>query len=537
MRARLAARLPDPSDDRGSLAMALLVVIVGALLGALMLPMMLTQAQSTRFDTTRVQSLNAAQAGVDVVLGQIRASTTTDAQGNTWGNAATLPCITQSNPLTGAVASAGGAQYAVWLTYYASDPTVAGATPMNCVSGYGTYDPGTKTATPRYAVINSTGSDGTAVNGTSRGRTIITTYVFQTDDTDVPGGEIELFPSSSTPYCMDAGLAVPVVGAVVRLKQCSTTTPAAAQQVFAYRSDLSIQLVSSVTSSNPTGLCLDTSPTTHATSGVAMVLNKCAVADPAKCATITACSPWNQQWSIDDNAHLEGARSDQTDIDGFCVDAPLQVSGTPLVLASCAGGTTDTAQTWVPAPTAGAGMAGASNSQLVNYAHFANCLDVTGQDPTSPYLILYTCKQNPNPGKVAWNQKFTPAPALAVGPTKVLLKTVANGTTYCLTSPLSNGGYVKVTTPCPASPIGAYAWTVSQAEDGQGNDLPYSQKYTIVDSGGYCLGPGPTTDLLNGQYLKAVVTPCSGSTAQKWNASASLDASRLIDTHERPAGS
>ena len=62
------------------MAMALLVIIVGALLGALMLPMMLTQAQSTRFDTTRVQSLHAAQAGVDVVLGQIRASTTTDAR-------------------------------------------------------------------------------------------------------------------------------------------------------------------------------------------------------------------------------------------------------------------------------------------------------------------------------------------------------------------------------------------------------------------------------------------------------------------------
>ena len=82
------------------------------------------------------------------------------------------------------------------------------------------------------------------------------------------------------------------------------------------------------------------------------------------------------------------------------------------MLASCAGSVTDTAQTWVPSPTAGAGMAGAGNSQLVNYRQFATCLDVTGQDPTSAFLILYTCKQNPNPANVAWNQKFTPSPAL-----------------------------------------------------------------------------------------------------------------------------
>ena len=43
---------------------------------------------------------------------------------------------------------------------------------------------------------------------------------------------------------------------------------------------------------------------------------------------------------------------------------------------------------------------------------------------------------------------------------------------------------------------------------------------------------GPNSDLLNGQYYKAVVTKCDGSTGQKWNANASLDAAKLTNTHE-----
>ena len=51
----------------------------------------------------------------------------------------------------------------------------------------------------------------------------------------------------------------------------------------------------------------------------------------------------------------------------------------------------------MPSPTTGAGMAGPTYGQLVNYGQFATCIDVTGQNPDSSYLILYSCKQNPNP--------------------------------------------------------------------------------------------------------------------------------------------
>ena len=529
----LQARLPHPDDDTGSLAMALMAILVGAMIGALMLPMILTQSRATRFDMSRVRALHAAQAGIDVVLGQIRASASTDSDGNTWGNSATLPCWTSSSPLTGNANSTGTGQYSVTITYWATLPSSTG-TPMRCASGYGTYDPVLKTATPRYAVIAATGTDGNIANGNTKGRSIETTYVFQTDDTNIPGGLIKLFPDSSgNQWCMDAGSSTPAVGTAVVLRACSVSTPPIAQQVFAYRSDLSIQLVSSVTSANPAGLCIDTSPTAHA-SGVSLVLNTCAIVNPAKCTVITNCSPYNQQWSVNDNGHLEGAKSDQSSTDGYCINASAQATGTALALTGCAGGTTDTAQTWVPSPTAGAGMAGAANNQLVNYKQFATCLDVTGQDPNAAFLILYTCKQNPNPSNVAWNQKFIPSPALGSAPATVLLKTTASGTTYCLNSPLTVGGYVRVTTPCPSSATtsSAYSWTVYQTQDASGNDLPYAQKYTIVDSSGNCLGMGPNSDLLNGQYVKAVVTKCDGSTGQKWNANASLDAAKLTNTHE-----
>jgi hypothetical protein len=383
--------------------------------------------------------------------------------------------------------------------------------------------------------VTSTGTDLESGQQASRGRTIVTTYVFQTDDTNVSGGIIRLFPDSSgNQWCWDAGSSVPAVGTALVLRACSTTNPPAAQQVFAYRSDLSIQLVSSVTSANPNGLCVDTATTPHAAND-AMVLKKCSIADPSKCATITNCSPWNQQWSVDDSAHLEGSKSDQSTIDGWCINAASQSDGQAIALATCAGSVTDTKQTWVPSPTAGAGMAGAGNNQLVNYKQFATCLDVTGADPNAAYLIIYTCKQNPQPSQVLWNQKFTPSPALSSGPTKVLYKTTSGGTTYCLTSPLNTTGYVRVTTPCPSSITTAatqFQWTVSQTQDGSGNDLSYAQKYTIMDGVGDCLAPGPNTDLLNGQYYKIYTLPCDGTTAQKWNANPSIDTSKLQNTHE-----
>ena len=379
--------------------------------------------------------------------------------------------------------------------------------------------------------------------------------MFKTNDVNISGGQIHIFPpttsaNSTTPlFCMDAG-ANPAAGLPVYLQPCSTSSPPLAQQVWSYRTDLSIELVES-TQNNGTGLCIDTgsAPTAH-NAGDPILLEPCKVADASVCpagatAGTNGCaiSPWNQQWSVDDSSHLEGATTNQTNIDGYCINVAAQTAGTALNLASCAGGVTDTAQTWVLSPTTGTGMAGAGNNQLVNFRQFATCLDVTGQSVSASFMILYNCKQNPDPSKVAWNQKFIPSPALGAGPTKTLLTTTSGGTTYCLHSPGTSGGYPVLSTPCPASVSTAsagFVWTVSQryTDSTQTTELPYAQKYTIKDdtvtspAGGLCLGLSPNSDLYDGQYYKGIVTPCDGSTSQKWNADASLGASALTNIHE-----
>ncbi len=509
--------------------MLLLVILVGATIGSLLLAVIVNQFSTTRFTASRVRSLDAAQAGVDVMLGQIRAAQSTGSDNKISGNSDLLPC----SSINGTANAAGTLTYNVTVTYYANDPSKPGVPTMSCSPSYGPYGPdqsGVVRHTPRYAVITSFGLDSSNPNSASKGRTITTTYIFQTDDVNIPGGEIQLFPDNSgNKWCMDAGSATPGVGTTVVLRACSTALPPQAQQVWAYRSDLSIQLVSSVTTAQPTGLCLDTPmktgpgglavPTTVHAVGDTIVLNKCNAVGTA---------PWNQQWSVDDNAHLQGANSAQSDLDGYCITAASQTNLQALALNGCQGGTSDTAQTWVPGTSAGAGMAGPANNQIVNYQNFATCIDVTGQDPNTSFLILYTCKQNPDPTKVTWNQKFTPAlgpPSSSAVPLVKKLVTSAGGTNYCLQAPTATGGFVTVSTACSTT------WTWNQTLDAHGSALPYANVYTITDSAGRCLAPGPKTD--DGQYFKIIVTACDGSTAQKWNADPSVLASRLTNTGEK----
>ena len=137
---------------------------------------------------------------------------------------------------------------------------------MTCTTGYGPYDPITGSPYPsvRHA-SRSFGVDSSNPSSASKGRTMTTTYIFQTDDVNIPGGQIQLYPDSSgNKWCMDAGSTTPASVTAVVLRMCSTALPPPPQQVWAYRTDLSIQLVSSVTTAQPTGLCLDTSPTAHA---------------------------------------------------------------------------------------------------------------------------------------------------------------------------------------------------------------------------------------------------------------------------------
>jgi hypothetical protein len=487
--------LARQDGERGSIPLFLLIAIVGVAITALLVPTIIGQDRQTKFVTSRVQALDAAQAGVDVALGQIRSAT--DSSGV--GDAADLPC----GSVSGSVDGAGALTYSVSIKYYSVDPTAnPTAAAMLCSPGYGTYDTSTGTYTPGWAQITSVGSDGAAVNGTTKGRTLVTTYSFKTNNSNIPGGVVRIYPSSATSsaLCMDAGTATPVAGTGVVLQACSTTSPPAAQQVFVYRTDLTLQLLSSVTSTYLNGLCLSVP---SATAGVAVTF--------AACQTLGS-PPYTQQWSFDDwgafRASLSTSKTNGT-LSSVCMNASSQSASTSVTLANCAQDTTSSTQAWIPAPSVGAGAAAAP--QWINYYEFGRCIDVTNQDVNHDHLIDYPCKQNPWPSAVTWNQKFT-TPTVPTGATHVTgtVYTTTGGTNYCLTSPGTNGGYVIVK-PCSAS-NSLQSWTFYNND----NSLPYSSKFTIVDSNGLCLGLG---DPASGEQWSTVdVEKCVGSAQQKWNA-------------------
>src|SRR4051795_7016931 len=102
-------RRPRPVDDTGSLAMAMLLIIVAVGLSSLMLPQVVVQARSTRAAVGHVDSLNAAQTGLEVGLGHIRAAVTSGA-----GDEGKLPC----GPFAGNVSGGAVAAYSVKINYF-----------------------------------------------------------------------------------------------------------------------------------------------------------------------------------------------------------------------------------------------------------------------------------------------------------------------------------------------------------------------------------------------------------------------------------
>ena len=488
-------------DDHGSMSILLLVMLVGLMFGALLVPTVITSSRTTSFDKTRVQALDAAQAGIDVTLGAIRSSVVDGV-----GTSAKLPCGPGSGDLGGAPAL----RYTTTLEYLTADPTVTPtARTMKCVAGYGPYDPMTLATTPVVVRVTSTGTVSSSANGAAPGRTLITTYVFKSSDRYTLGG---LLPLEGTPaLCADAGSATPAAGAIVVLQNCSTATPSAPQQVFAYRTDLTLQLVSSVTVTNPNGMCM-AAARTPAVGGDAMVM--------AQCGPLGSPATYTQQWSYNDNAQYQAAQADSTltgALPNLCINIVGRSAGQNLVVSGC--GTV-----WRPSAAMGPGAA--ALPQWVNFAEFGRCLDVTYQDINYPFLISYPCKQNPNPAVKTWNQLFTtPSLTGVVSATGTIVTTPFPGIPYCLTSLGVDSTYVTMK-PCVANNP-QQTWTLHSGD----KSLSYSTKYTIMN-GSLCLGLGAPNVAATFSSTILIET-CTGAAEQKWNAVASELNSALRDTYEK----
>ncbi len=522
-------------DERGSLPLVMLIMMVGLAMAALVVPILLTQDRSTVFVASRVDSLAAAQTGVDVLTGRIRAATASGA-----GDSTRIPCAPERAPLTGGVGAPGTGRYSVWVAYYVVDPVQnPGATPMLCVPNRGTYT--AETTTPGYAQITSTGVDGPVgaigAGGRSDGRTVVTTYVFKTTNRNVPGGRIVISPSDAgPPLCLDGGSALPQAGALLALKTCSTSVPPSPQQVFSYRTDLTLQLVTSATPGYPNGLCVDTDTSTGAPAD-------------GKSAHLTPCAalgspPFSQQWSYNDGGQFQAALANSVR-DGVLAALCITSNGrdAPATLTGCFNSSAGT-KVWLPEPDIGNGAA--APPQLVNYQQFGRCLDVYqadinyDRDINSPSLIAFPCKQNPRPGAVTWNQKFAYKP-FAGDPAHGWLTVTKDGdpTLYCLSSPRTEDALVRVT-PCtrPGAVAGVTADQLTWSSKGGSASVSYAQRSTFVDSSTdatRCLSVGPLRTAVspNDPWSWVTVAACDGSTGQKWNADPNLGAAALQNTVEK----
>lgn len=491
---------PRSSDDTGSLALAMLLTLVGVMLSALLLPMVLNQIRSTREEGQRVVALHAAQAGLDVGLGHIRAAD----NGSGAGVLANLPC----GPLSGSVGGGGPGRYQVTINYFTTDPqgksdSWIATNRLTCLSGGGTA------SAPAYALLRAQGTDrpGTTFP-TGDTRVLQGTYTIRTTNQNIAGGLIHVYKTAtSLDLCMDAGSGSPTAGTNLQMQPCS---PGSSEQTFAYHPNLTLVLVSSKTPSMPLGMCLEAgSP--HAVGNIVEF-------QPCGTTTLT-----RQQWSINDSANIEGTTDGRT-LNGYCFNVQNQnTPGSYVILANGSGCRRgyDNIQTFSPEAAVGAGAAGPAVGQLVNFKQFGRCLDVTEQNVNYSYLISWPCKQAPDPANVLWNQKWA-LPAFASGASSGTGRITTNAPSglHCLDSPLSTalGTYVVVNQ-CPGSGTPPdMRWTV------YGDTGEYETAYRIIDNNGYCLQPTdpaatPPDFYPNGQKIsKLVVATCSASTLQKWNA-------------------
>jgi hypothetical protein len=502
-RRRALVRAGLRRGDTGSLAMSLTMTILALSLSALLVPMVVTQVSSTRFATQRVDALNAAQTGLDVGLGQIRAAV--DGAGD--GQRNLLPC----GKLEGSLDSANAQKWSVEIYYlmvkpppFPNDPNHTArdawlqANGKDCIAGSGMM------TMPSYAFLLATGIVPTVGTTAGTKRSLQATYTFQTTNANIPGGLIHAGLSSTGGLCLDATTAT--AGAELWTQTCAPDRP---QQQFAYTEDLTLVLV---TSKSPK-LCLDAGQN-HAV-GIVVKLAVCESPVPPK-----------QRWSANAQANFEGTADGRTP-DGYCFN--VTQPGTPgkVILGSGGAGTCygwgDPKQTFLPEAAVGAGAAGPKTRQLVNFKQFGRCLDVPNNAayfPAGGSLIAWPCKQAFEPADltaIGWNQQWT-LPAIVAGATSATGHITAQdgANTYCLLSPVAQTSadqHVALAQTCGTA--STMTWTV-YGETGR-----YEDGYRIMNHYGYCMAvTDPATDAFDaGRGISNIkVEPCTDSTGQKWNA-------------------
>ncbi|MBO3735905.1 ricin-type beta-trefoil lectin domain protein [Actinoplanes flavus] len=488
-------------DDRGSLPMVMMVTFVGLALSVAFLPTIVRQVVTTRSFIDRDTALNGARIGMDVVMARVAAASEKVAQGDVRGLLEDLPkCLVEGD--AGVSAAGEKLAYKVTITYYSES-----GKKLDCPLK----------ETPKTARLESQG-----FNSRSPGSRILDgTYTFAIDNSNVDGGAIRISSSTIGDLCMDGVQKSPAPGAAVVMRRCD----GGSTQQFQYTKELYVRLVNSETATAAKGMCLYAGADAHK-SGTGTVFQPC----PSGTAIAT-----QFQWSLDGSSVMHSAGPDRK-VENLCLNLKTASKvDTPLQLGSC--GASGTLNVWRFDPGVGAGMAGEETYQLVNYAQFSRCLDVTNKDTGYAYMIAWFCKQDPS-GVVEWNQIWVhPIPVEPATEKDGPIVVTKDNVKYCLRSPLTGESWVT-TERCPSNLSVAalpdrLIWKVRH------QDKTYTKAYRIEDRAGLCLQPTDlakaTKDTTHSDGTSRVkVAACGASELQKWNAPANLSGfSPIGDVTER----
>jgi hypothetical protein len=545
------------TDERGSLPLAMLVITIGLLSSALLTPIVVRQFTETRSLIARNTELNGAQAGLDTMMAEVRAASegSTATTGRT-GLLSDLPgavgVLSDDPTACGVLGNAGTADtstdlpFEIKIVYFDADGGPLGCPPSTA---------------PSTAFVTSAG-----IGADGRKRILTATYVFSTSNTIISGGSIRIDTASPSQLCFDAGSTKsPSTGTSVTMQVCN----GGSRQLFGYTADLFLKLINSERAPDaPDGMCLiagNPPATTHANKQP-LTFQPCPVSSNM---TLYPTAPLFQ-WSLDGTSRFVATTATQNIDSSYCINMTANLVGSNVFLNPCS--STATTTIWRSSTGVGAGMASDSTNQLVNYAQFSRCLDVTGQtySATNPYMIAWFCKQAPNKKIDANQQWFHPAPksvrptdgsdeALCGNTSTICAKgniiisqntTVTNGVAalgtpvYCLKSPLSaTSGYATVV-PCPN---GSTNPSIKAPDTGSGllwtvyhDTGSYATSWRILDTAGLCLTPTDQNavpkDAHGDGTSKIKVAVCSSNDLQKWNAPANTNIpTPLTNLNELPS--
>ena len=251
------------SDDGGfAMIFTLFLILIIAVVSVTVADIMINQVGPTTLAQKQVRTVDAASAGMQAALGQLRNTST-----NGGGDLTKLPCsdptdaggvtLTVGSPsqtvtvagdqITGTVEqvtpASTTATYRTVISYFQTDPTshendssttwwTNNAIP--CKAGIVKY-------VPTYAFIQSYGL-GWQLPGesaTEGNRTLHAVYQFNASNTNTVGGRMAEYNSGAQDtMCLDAGTAEPTAGTVPTMQPClALGTP---QQTWQYRADLTL---------------------------------------------------------------------------------------------------------------------------------------------------------------------------------------------------------------------------------------------------------------------------------------------------------